>query len=320
MTARRDALATFLALLAAPAAAQSVDPWRIVVNFPPGGPLDGVARLVAEGAMRAGRNPVIVDNRTGAGGNLGAAAAARVRPDGRAVLVTLDTTLSVNPHLYRDMGFDPATAFEPVAILGNFPLVLLVHPAAPFADLRGFLDAARRSPVFYSSAGIGAPGHLAMEHLRQTAGIAVGSLENVAQRGNAEAITALVSGTAPAGFIALGGGLDLVRSGRLRALAISGTERIPLLPDVPTVAESGFPGFEVRFANLLLAPRGTPAPAIEEWATIAQAALGTEAARARFTAWGQDPVVDGPAAATAFLDTARTRWAGVVRQAGMRPE
>ncbi len=320
MATRRGLLLSAPALLAAREGAAQGDPWRIVVNFPPGGALDGCARLVADAAMRDGRGPVVVENRAGAGGNIGAAAVARARPDGRTLLATIDTTLSVNPHLYRSPGFGPAELL-PVALIGAFSLVLLVHPSVPHADLRGLLEAARREPVFYSSAGSGSPGHLAMEHLRQMAGLPVGALENVPQRGNAEAITALVAGTAPAGFLAMGGGPELVRAGRLRPIAVSGAARHPALPDVPTVAEAGFPGFEVRIANLLMAPRGTPAEVLAEWSALARAALGGEVAGARFAAWGLDPGSVGDAAAAArFLDTARNRWAHVVREAGMRVE
>lgn len=320
MITRRMALAASTTLLAHEATAQANDAWRILVNFPPGGALDGVARLVAEHVMRQGRNPVVVDNRPGAGGNLGAAAAARAKPDGRLLLATLDTTLTVNPHLYRDMGFDPAAAFSSVAILGAFPLVLLAHPSTPYSDLRAFIEHARREPVFYSSGSVGSPGHLAMEHLRQAMNLPSDRLGNVPQRGNAEALTAIVSGTVPVGFLAIGGGPDLVRSGRLKPLAVSGSARNPLLPEVPTVAESGVHGFEVRFANLLMAPRGTPEPVIAEWAALAFAAGGAEAARDRFAGWGLDPVVGGPAEAAAFLEAGRTRWARVVREAGMRAE
>ncbi|MGG5812089.1 Bug family tripartite tricarboxylate transporter substrate binding protein [Falsiroseomonas sp. CW058] len=317
MITRRDmAILAAGAPLAGRAAAQG-EPIRLVVNFPPGGALDGSARLLADHAAREGRGTVVVENRVGAGGNLGAAAVARARPDGRTLLATIDTTLTVNPHLYREMGFDPLGDLVPVAGLGAFQLVLLVHPSHPAATLAEFLARARQAPLFYSSAGVGSPGHLAMEHLRQVAGLPAGALENVSQRGNAEALTALVSGTVPAGFLAIGGGPDLVRSGRLRALAVSGPRRAGVLPEVPTVAESGFPGFDVRIANLLLAPRGTPEGVVADWAGLARAALATEAARARLAAWGIDPAEGDPAA---FVAAAHGRWARVVRDAGMRLE
>lgn len=320
MTRRRQLARAALAVAVPWPARAQPDVQRIVVNFPPGAALDGVARIVAEHAAQAGRGSVIVENRPGATGNLGAAAVARARPDGRTLLATLDTPLTVNPSLFRDPGFDAARDFVPVALVGTFSLVLLAHPNAPFRDLAGLIGHARRQPVFYSSAGAGSPGHLAMEHLRQLAGLPADALENVPQRGNAEAVTALVAGTAPVGFLAMGGGPDLVRSGRLRALATSGGSRHPALPDVPVVAET-LPGFEVRIANLLLAPRGTPAGEVAAWTALAQSALATPNAVARFATWGLDPgSAADAAAAAAFVEAARARWSRVVREAGMRVE
>jgi tripartite-type tricarboxylate transporter receptor subunit TctC len=313
MTTRRALLAA-PALLAAREAAAQGDPMRIVVNFTAGGALDGTARLIAEHATRDGRGTVVVENRPGAGGNIGAAAVARARPDGRTVLAALDTALTVNPHLYASLGYDPRD-LVPVANLGGFALVLLVHPSHPAQTLPQFLDAARRAPLFYASGSIGSPGHLVMEHLRQLAGLPPTALEHVPQRGNPEALTAIVSGQVPAGFLALGGGPDLVRSGRLRALAISGPRRLALLPEVPTVAESGIAGFDVRIANILFAPRGTPDAAIAEWAALARAALATEAARARLAGWGiEAPDMD----AAALIAANDARWGRVVREAGIR--
>jgi tripartite-type tricarboxylate transporter receptor subunit TctC len=314
MTIARRALLAGAMIAAAGSAAAQGDAMRIVVNFPPGGALDGTARLIAEHAIGAGRGTVVVENRPGAGGNIGAAAVARARPDGRTVLAALDTALTVNPHLYRSLGYDRQD-LVPVANLGSFALVLLVHPTHPARTLQEFLAAARREPLFYSSGSVGSPGHLAMEHLRQLTGLPPAALEHVPQRGNAEALTAIVSGQVPAGFLALGGGPQLVGSGRLRALAVSGTERHPLLPDVPTVIESGVLGFEVRIANILLAPRGTPDSALADWAALARDALATEAAKQRLAGWGIDaPEVD----AAGFIAANDARWGRVVRDSGMR--
>ncbi|MGG5821174.1 tripartite tricarboxylate transporter substrate binding protein [Falsiroseomonas sp. HW251] len=245
---------------------------------------------------------------------MGAAAVARARPDGRTMLMALDTALTVNSHLYRDLGYD-IRDLVPVANLGSFQVVLLVHPSHPARSLAEFLDAARHAPLFYASGSIGSPGHLAMEHLRQLAGLPLAALEHVPQRGNPEALTAIVSGQVPAGFLALGGGPDLVRSGRLRALAVSGNRRMAMLPEVPTVAEAGVPGFEVRVANILLAPRGTPQPATEDWAALARAMLAQDAVRQRLAGWGIElPDTD----AVAFIAAADARWSRVVREAGMR--
>jgi tripartite-type tricarboxylate transporter receptor subunit TctC len=325
-TSRRSLLGAVGAVLAAQAAAggaaaqPSGEPWRILVNFPPGGLLDGTARLIADRAQREGRGPTVVENRPGAGGNIGAAAAARARPDGRTVLASIDTPFTVNPHLYRDMGFDPAQDLVPVALVSSFPLALLVHPTTGIEDLAGFVAAARRRPLFYTSAGVGSPGHLAMEHLRQTIGLPAGSLENVPQRGNTEALTTLLAGTVQAGFLAIGGGPDLVRSGRLRAIAVSGPRRDPALPEVPTVAEGGHPGFDVRIATLLMAPRGTPEAAMAEWRALVRGVLDDAATAPRFANWGIQAEDGEAASAAAWIRAGRERWGRVVRTAGMRLE
>jgi tripartite-type tricarboxylate transporter receptor subunit TctC len=330
-SSRRTALvgmgAAGLAAVASPAlvrgaAGQTGEPWRVLVNFPPGGLLDGTARLIADRAQReAGRVPTVVENRPGAGGNIGAAAAARARPDGRTVLASIDTPFTVNPHLYRDMGFDPAADLAPVALVSSFPLVLLVHPGSGIADLAGLVAAARaRPPLFYTSAGNGSPGHLAMEHLRQTVGLPTGALENVPQRGNTEALTTLLAGTVQAGFLAIGGGPDLVRSGRLRALAVSGPRRDPALPEVPTVAEGGHPGFDVRIATVLMAPRGTPEAAVADWNALVRGVLADPATAPRFADWGVQAEDGTAAAAEAWIRAGSERWGRVVRSAGMRAQ
>ena len=308
------------AFAAGRAEAQGSEPRRIIVNFPPGGQLDGIARLLADRALRDGLGPVVVENRPGAGGNIGATAAARARPDGRTVLASIDTPFTVNPHLYKDLGFDPARDLEPVALLSSFPLALVAHPGAGFAGLAGFLAAAGKRPIFYSSAGIGSPGHLAMEHLRQRASLPAGALEHAPLRGNTEALTAVLSGSVEAGFLAVGGGPDLVRSGRLRALAMSGVRRDPALPETPTVAEAGLPGFDVRIGVLLLAPRGVPDGEAAAWAALARGVLADPATATRLSEWGANLEAGDAGAAAEWLRTGRARWGEVVRVAGMRLE
>ena len=302
------------------ASAQGNEPWRIIVNTPPGAALDNTARLIADRAQREGRSPTIIENRPGANGNIGTAFAARARSDGRTALLSLDTAFTVNPHLYRDIGFDPVRDFVPVALINAFPLVLLVHPSTGIGTFAEFVAAARRAPMFYSSGGIGSPGHLTTENLRQSLGLPAGALDHAPQRGNAEAQTMLVSGNVPCGFLAIGGGPDLVRSGRLRALAVSGAERDAALPDVPTLAELGVAGFDARFAIVMLAPRGTPDAAIAEWGALARGVLADPATAPRFAGWGVTPLDGSAASAAAWLATNSARWGAVVRQANIRAE
>jgi tripartite-type tricarboxylate transporter receptor subunit TctC len=299
-----------------------VEATRIVAAFPPGAALDGVARLLADGAARgAGGRPrgtVVVENRAGANGNIAAALVARAPTDGRTLLLAIDTTFSLNPHLYANPGFDLARDLEPVAIAGTYPVALLVHPSSGIADLSGFLRAAQERPLLYASAGNGSPGHLAMEHLRSTLGLPPAALEHVPFRGNAEAMTDLLAGRVAAGFIAVSGGADFVRDGRLRAIAVSGPRRLAMLPEAPTVAEAGHPGFDVRFAYVLMAPRGVPEAARRDWAGIVAAVFAEPQVRERLTTWAVEPEVGGPAEAGEWIASASRRWGKVAREAGMR--
>jgi tripartite-type tricarboxylate transporter receptor subunit TctC len=314
---RRGLLAALPAAAAAPARAQG-EVNRILCAFPPGAALDAISRMVAEAAARGPLGTTVVETRAGANGNIAAAQAARARPDGRTLLAVIDVTLSLNPHLYGGrLGFSPEE-LEPVATIGLFPVVLLVHPASGIGDFAGFLAAARTRSLLYASGGNGSPGHLAMEALRHGFGLPRQGLEHVAFRGNAEAVTELVAGRVQAGFIAIGGGPQFVQDGRLSALAVSGPARAPLLPQVPTVAELGHPGFDLRFAFLLYGPRGMPAARRALWAEAAAEAMAAN--RARIEALGVDAESLGPEATAALVARAHVRWGAVARESGMRVE
>lgn len=316
-TRRRSVLASLPALALARIAAAQSEPLRIIVNFPPGSLGDGLARLLADRIQRDGLGTAVVENRPGAAGNIGAAALARARPDGRTLLISIDTIFTVNPHLYRNLGFDPR-AVEPVGMAGHFGLALLVHPSSPARDLRGLLAAARREPVFYCSGGNGSPGHLAMERLRHEAGLPQGAFSHVPMRGNTEALTSLLAGTVQAGFLAIGGGPELARSGQLVALAVSTPDRIPFLPEVPTMIEAGAAGFDVRIGLLLMAPGGTPPSALASWSAALRTVLADPDAQPRFNGWGLQPGYADRATTEAWIATARDRWGRVVRETGMQ--
>ncbi|MBU8543743.1 MULTISPECIES: Bug family tripartite tricarboxylate transporter substrate binding protein [Roseomonadaceae] len=316
---RRAALAAALTLAGRPALAQGGDPLRIIAAFPPGAALDGIARLLAEAAPRLGLGTAMVDNRPGANGNIAAALTARAAPDGRTLLLAIDSSFTVNPHVYGNLGFDPA-ALRPVAVAGTYPVVLLVHPSAGIGTLAEFLDRARRQPVQYASAGYGSPGHLAMEHLSHSLGLRPGQLEHIPFRGNAQAVTELLAGRVQAGFIAISGGAEIVKDGRLRALAISGPARLPMLPDVPTVAEQGHAGFDIRFAYLLMAPRDVPEAARAAAARLVATVFADPAAQARLANWAVTPEAGDGAAAEAWVARASGRWREVVQATGMRVE
>ncbi len=294
-------------------------PLRLVVPFPAGGATDVAARILAERLTETLGQPVVVENRTGSSGNIGMENVVRSAPDGHSLLMGTSGALTVNPHLFPNLGFDPAKDLAPVTLAFTTDNALIVNPNMPARTVSEFLALARSRPgaFSYGSAGAGSSTHMAAELFRLAAGIQV---LHVPYRGSAPALNDTVAGNVQFMVDQLPSCIGQIQAGRVRALAVTGPRRSPLLPEVPTVAESGVHGFEVRFANLLMAPRGTPEPVIAEWAALAVAAGGAEAARDRFAAWGLDPVVGGPAEAAAFLEAGRARWARVVRESGMRAE
>ena len=312
---RRSILA---AGLARPLLAQGASN-RIVLAFGPGAGGDGIGRLLAEAASRTSLGATVVENRAGANGNIGAGAAARARPDGRTALFAFDPVFSINPHVYPSLGFDPA-ALEHIALLGNFPLALLVSPASGITDVAGLAAAAQARGLLYSSGGAGSPGHLGMEAFRLRAGIRPDRFDHVPMRGNAPAIAELLAGRVQAGMLAIGGGVQMVQDGTLRAIATSGAARDPALPAVPTLIEAGWPEFSIRFAFTLSLPRGTPDAARQAWMAAAHALFDAPAGRARIAAFGVVPELADAAAAQAWVTTAHARWGEVVRATGMRVE
>ena len=240
------------------AQAYPAGPVRMIVPFPSGGPLDFVSRLLAERLTVGLKQPFVVDNRPGAAGNIGTEAVAKAAPNGQTLLVVIDTPLTVNPWLYKKLPFDPENDFIPISVAAGFYQMLVVHPSVPVSSLREFVDFAKRQRMNYGSGGaVGSPGHLTMEYFRQQTGF---DAVHVPYRGNAPVVTDLIGGQVLAGFVATPGVVQHVKDGRLKGLAVSGAHRSRLAPDVPTVAELGYPGFDVGFYIVVLAPAGTPRP------------------------------------------------------------
>jgi len=292
---------------------------RIIVGFPPGASSDGLARLLADAAARGPLGTAIVENRPGAVGNLAAGVVGRARPDGRTVLVTIDPTFTINPHVYAAPGFDPA-GFEHLALLGHFPLALMVHPETGITDLASLEAAARARGLFYSSAGAGSPGHLGMEALRLRMRLPAGALEHAPTRGNAQAVMELLAGRAQIGMLAIGGGVQVVQEGRVRAIATSGEGRDPALPGVPTLAEAGLPGLVLRFGSLLSAPRGMADPVRAAWLACAREVFASPQGRARVEGFGMVAELREGEAAEAWVREGHARWGEVARATALRVE
>jgi tripartite-type tricarboxylate transporter receptor subunit TctC len=258
--------------------------------------------------------PVVVENRPGAGGNIAAEAAARSAPDGHTLFMGVSGILAANPALYRSLPFDPLRDFAPISQVAFIPNLVVVHPDLPAPDLAGFIAYAKANPgrVHYGSAGNGTSLHLAGALLAARAGLA---LVHVPYRGGAPAATDLLSGKIQMLASPVVEVIGHVQAGRLRPLAVTTARRSPLLPEVPTVAET-VPGFEIALWNGLLAPSGTPAPAIARFAAEAAAALRSEELRRKLAEQGSEPAPSTPEEFARFIRAEIPRWTEIVRLSG----
>jgi tripartite-type tricarboxylate transporter receptor subunit TctC len=318
---RRAALGLAAAALpwfGASAQAWPTQPLRVVVPFAPGGPTDVQARMVMQGlASRLGQ-PVVIDNRAGAGGNIGAAYVARATADGHTLLAGTVGTNAINQSLFTRMEFDPAKDLAPAAFLGTAPNVLIVNRDFPAADVAALIAAAKARPgqISYASPGNGTSNHLAMELFKSRAGI---DLTNVTYRGAGPALQDVVAGHVPVMFNGLDNALPAVRAGQVRALAVSSSTRAPLLPDVPAIAET-LAGFETASWTMLFAPAGTPATVIARLNQEVAAVIAAEPVAGRFRELGLAAPAMSPAELRAFVAAEAAKWADAVRASGARVE
>ena len=291
-------------------------PVKVVVPFPPGGPLDSTARLLAEKLSASLKQPFIVENRPGGSGNIGAEAVAKAAADGYTLLVSLDTPLTVNPSLFSKLAFDPLRDFTPLSTLASFSLTLVVHPSVPVNSVAEFVShakASRERPLLFGSGGGGGdPGHLTMEYFRMQAGF---EALHVPFKGNAEVVMGLVGGHVQSGFLATPGVLQSVRDGRLKALAVSSLHRTPLAPDIPTVAESGLPDFDVRFYQVMLAPAGIPDATRTVLQAAVQHAMQSPDIQSRLQIQAVEPIANTGAETDALLKSTAARWRTVIQSA-----
>jgi tripartite-type tricarboxylate transporter receptor subunit TctC len=291
-------------------------PLRVIVAQPPGGPSDIVLRSAAEKMQVTLKQPIVIDNKPGAAGNLGAAEAARATPDGTTWLWTTDTLVTVNPFVYARLGFKPED-LQPVMRASAFSQTLVCNAASGLKTVADLLKRARESRMSYASGGPGSPGHLTTELFLSTAGI---SMDHVPYKGPAPAMQDVMGGQVPCGFLAGPTVLPHVRSGKLVALAVSGAKRSALLPEVPTVAEVGFPGFDASFSLVMFAPKGTPRAAIDALHAALTAALAQPDVIERLRLTDQEPVAASPADTAARLAADGKTWERVAKRINLKAE
>ena len=310
------ALAAGLSLCAAGAFAQSypTKPIRFVVPFAPGGTSEIVARATAAEMTRSMGQSLVVENKAGGAGNVAMVDVAKSAPDGYTIILGHVGTLAVNPYVFEKLPFDTNADFQPVSLITKVPNLFVVNAQVPVRDLREFVKLAKEKPgaLRYGSAGNGSAGHLAMEYLKLVAGIDV---EHVPYKGTGPSLTDLLAGrteSTSAGTPAL---LPHIKSGKLRVIAIGMPQRIPALPDAPTVAEQGYPGFETSQWYGIIAPAKVPQPIVQRLYEEVAKAVKSPALLERFQNDNAVPIGDRPAEFAAFIKEEQARWAKVVRQA-----
>ena len=291
---------------------------RIIVGFAPGGPADVMARIYADKLGTLWGQSVVVDNRAGAGGNIGSEVTAKAPADGYTIVLAPSSHVT-NGALYGKLPYDPIRDFTPISQVAYYSLILAVHPSVPATTLAELVALARAQPgkLSVASAGSGTPTHLAAELFRIAAGV---DLLHVPYKGAAPATTDLVSGQANMMFNNPVSAMPQVRAGRLRGIATTGLTRAPIAPDLPTVAESGYPGFEAGTWYAFLGPAGLPGEVQARLAADIVAVTQTADVRTRFTVMGVDAIGTTPAQLAAIMQADLEKWARVIRAANIKPD
>ena len=289
---------------------------RIVVPFTPGGPNDVIARVIAQKLGERWGQPVLVENRPGAGGNIGTAFVAKAPPDGSTVLLH-STAYVVNASLYASPGYDPFRDFVPVTLAAMSELIFVAHPSLGARDMREVAVLSKSAPVHAASPGTGTTGHLGIEMFRK---MADADLTVVNYKGAAPALQEVVGGQVKLALTAIPPAVALIKSGRLVPLGVTGQKRAAALPDVPAVSESGYPDYLVDNMYIIVAPAGTPPATARLLRDHIAQVLSLADVRQRLVAQGFEPVADTPQALEARLREEHTKWARVIKESGARAE
>ena len=321
---RRVFLHTTLAgatALAAPALAQAWPsrPIKMVVPFPPGSSPDIIARLVAEPLGHALSQVVIVDNRPGAGGNVGTAAVAKAEPDGYTFLFTIQGPLVTAPLLSKSLNYDPAKDLAPVTLVATSPNVLVVDPKLGANTLADFvrIAKAKKGQLNYGSVGNGSAAHLAMELFKTRAGL---DIVHVPYQGFPQVVNAILAGQVQAGFMVPGIAIGQIRAGKLKALGVTTLSRAGSLPEMPSFVEQGYPGFEAISWQAVLAPTGTPRPIIDRVSNELIRIIKSDEVRGKILSQFFSAAGTAPEALAGLMKTERERWGKVIKAAGVQPE
>jgi tripartite-type tricarboxylate transporter receptor subunit TctC len=294
-------------------------PVRVVVPYPPGSTPDIVGRTVSDRLQKSLGQPFVVENRTGAGGNIGTEAVVKSAPDGYTLLVAINGPVAVNKHLYKNLSFDPDRDLLPISLLASAPQMLVTTPAVPVESFKSFIDYSKRNPgkLSYGSVGAGSASHLTMELLKSAAGVFI---VHIPYRGFPPAVTDMLAGNIDAMFAIIPAVLPQVRAGKMRALAVTALKRNALAPEVPSVAELGFPQLESLAWIGLLAPAGTPQDVIGRLSAETIKGMQTAETRDMLGKQGFDVVANSPSEFSRWIRLESDKWSKVIRTSGATPD
>jgi tripartite-type tricarboxylate transporter receptor subunit TctC len=305
----------------APASAQTYPnrPITLVISFAPGGSTSIVGRVIADKMAQLLGQGIVVDNRPGAGGTVGTKFVAKSEPDGYTILLGYTGTLAIGPSLYKEVGYDPRKDFAPIGMIGNAPSALVVHPSFPAKSVAELIAYAKANPdkVNFGSAGVGSVNHITGEYFARSAGI---TLVHIPYKGTGPALTDLLGGHIPMALAPIPAVHANVSAGLLRALAVTGKSRNVLMPDVPTIAETGLTGFEASLYYGLVAPAGTPRPIIERLNKELRAALASDEVKKQLAADGTEITPGTPEEYADFIDKDEKKWSELVKASGVEQE
>jgi tripartite-type tricarboxylate transporter receptor subunit TctC len=311
---------TAAAVFTMPASAQTDYPNRpitLVVPYAAGGGNDVMARTVADKMSRTLGQQIVIENRGGAGGTIATRQVAKAAPDGYTLVIGGTGTLAVNPTLYNDVGYDPRKDFAPVGLIGTSALIVLAYPGLAAGNVSELVAFAKKDPgrISFASAGVGSGTHLAGELFMAMAGV---KLAHVPYRGTGPALTDLLGGHVGLYFSSLPSAVGIVKEGKVRALGLTGLQRSPAFPDVPTVHESGVPDYEAVLHYGIVAPAGTPKPIIDKLNAALREALAAPDTKERMAKDGTDPLPSTPQEYAADIDREEKKWSEIVRRSGAK--
>jgi tripartite-type tricarboxylate transporter receptor subunit TctC len=319
----RSAASLLLALMlvGAPASAQDYPtrPISLVVPYAAGGGNDVLARVVAEKMSKALGQQIVIENRGGAGGSIATRQVAKAAPDGYTLVIGGTGTLAVNPTLYSNVGYDPRKDFAPVGLIATGALVILVNPSVPAKTVPELVALAKQEPgkLNYASAGVGSGIHLGAELFAHMAGI---KLTHIPYKGTGPALNDLLGGHVSMYFSSIPSAVSLVREGKVRAIAVTGATRSKVFPELPTVAETGLPGYEAVLHYGIVAPAGTPRAIVDRLNREMRAALAMEDVRERLASTGAEPLPSTPEEYAADIDREEKKWSAIVKLSGAKAD